>query len=119
MRRVAIAIGVIAVIALIVWRSCGSSPSTKSKTTAAKPTAAHTARATEAQVRPDPTKLARASIEGLVTDASKQPIANARVCASGSSNHLDPELLRELACANTDGAGHYKLENMLPATYVI
>ncbi|MBA3504079.1 MAG: carboxypeptidase regulatory-like domain-containing protein, partial [Deltaproteobacteria bacterium] len=121
MKRVWLAIGIGLVALALLWWKLRGDGDVSSKTTAAKPTAGATAkqRATAPQARPDPTKLARASIEGTITDEKQAPIAKARVCASGSSNDLDPQLLRDLICVSADDAGHYKLENLLPATYVV
>jgi hypothetical protein len=74
---------------------------------------------TEPQIRVDPMGLARASIEGAVTDEQQRPLVNARVCASGQSHDLDPELFRELRCASTDEAGRHKPDRLHPATYTI
>lgn len=115
MRRVAIVTGLgVVVVAIVLWARRDDASSTK---TPANSATTKVARATLPQARPDPQTLQRASIEGVVTDENKAPIAKAHVCASGSSNDLDPTLLRDLACVNADDAGHYKLENLLPATY--
>jgi protocatechuate 3,4-dioxygenase beta subunit len=118
MKRVAIVAGLAVVALVIAWWIRRDDSSTKPG--GAKPaTAIKAARATATQARPDPQKLARASIEGVVTDEKTAPLAKARVCASGDSNDLDPELLRDLVCTTADDAGHYKLENLLPATYTV
>jgi protocatechuate 3,4-dioxygenase beta subunit len=119
MKRVGIVAGLGVVALVIVWWMRRDESSTK-PTNGVKPaTTNQVARTTAAQERPDPQKLKRASIEGVVTGDKAAPLAKARVCASGSSNDLDPELLRDLVCASTDDGGHYKLENLLPATYTI
>ena len=120
MKRVAIVVGLgLVVLAIVLWRMRGDASSSPERTGSRPTTTAKPVRATQPQARPDPTKLARASIAGTVTDDKQVPIANARVCASGKSNDLDPELLRDLACVSADSSGHYKLASLLPATYLV
>jgi protocatechuate 3,4-dioxygenase beta subunit len=121
-RKVAVVVGVVAVvIAIVLWRSRGGGDAGSSNhagAVSAKPVAGSLA--TAAVKRPDPQKLARGSLAGTITDeATKAPLAHARVCAAGTSHELADELLREPACIDSDAQGRYTLAGLYPAAYRI
>ncbi|MGN6110960.1 MAG: carboxypeptidase regulatory-like domain-containing protein [Kofleriaceae bacterium] len=118
-RRVGVAIGLVGISAALVlwlwWGRRGGEPG------AAGPGSAQVARkdapSTAGRARPDPKTLARGSIAGTVTGEAGTPVADARVCARGASNELPSHLLRDPACATTNAQGHYRIADLLPASY--
>ncbi len=115
---------VLAVIALIVWRSRASSSDDAPSSPVAKTTepgsgTSGAARVVTATPRPDPKTLGRGSLAGTITvdDETKATVAGAQVCAYGTSNFLATELLRQPTCVTTDAQGHYTIANLLPAEY--
>src|SRR5688572_10065649 len=96
-----VAVLVVAVIALVIWRCRGSgdddSPGDGS---AAGNTGGKAIDVRAARPKIDPKTVSRASISGTVTEDGKQPIAKARVCADGSSRDIPHELLRDSICAD-------------------
>lgn len=114
-RKLAMIAGFVAVvITILIWRSgqegAGSSSSARWRAENLWASAIDT-------VRPDP-QMVRGSLTGTITDeATKAPIEHARVCASGRSDDLPDELLRELSCVDTDEQGHYTLPALYAAVY--
>ncbi|MBX3161351.1 MAG: carboxypeptidase regulatory-like domain-containing protein [Deltaproteobacteria bacterium] len=125
--RIGVVVGcAVLAAAVFVWRCRGGDGSSDdgASTTGSAAPVAKTGKAGDRGVasvaRPDPKTIARASISGTVTDdETKAPLAGARVCADGNSTDLAAELLRDSTCATTDAAGAYKLDNLLPAKYVV
>lgn len=124
-RTTGLALGVIAAaIALLVWRCRGGSESAPTSGSAMGSARSGSAIASAAvitsQPRPDPARVQRGSIAGRITaEDTKQPIANARVCAGGESRDYASEALREPTCAVTDATGAYAITNLLPAEYQV
>ena len=126
MRKLGVVIGVVVVIAVIGWLALrggggggGEDAATRAGSGAAGARGA--AGAPERFARLDPSTVSRGSLAGTVTadDATRAPIARARVCARGASAPLDPELLRAPRCADTDERGRYELRDLLPARYTV
>ena len=113
---------VLAVIAVVVWRSRSDDaavPSPTAGSAARGSSEVAKARVVTATPRPDPKTLGRGSLAGTVTvdDATKAPIAGAQICAYGRSNVLATDLMRQPMCAIADAQGRYTIANLLPAEY--
>ncbi|HEU0032266.1 MAG TPA: carboxypeptidase regulatory-like domain-containing protein [Kofleriaceae bacterium] len=119
--RVPIVAGVAAVIvALVIWQCHGSRDSTSGGTAAGSARDPRVVDTTGTRARPDPKTVARGSIAGTITDeATKAPLAKARVCATGQSDELSEDLFADASCVETDAQGHYLLGNLLPARYEV
>lgn len=118
-RRLGTGAGVVAIVlAVVLWRCHGSTPATPATGSTGSATMVTPPISTAAKPRPDPQSIARGSIAGTVTDdATKAPIAHARVCLDGDSDELPEELLREPFCTETDARGAFVVGNLLPAEY--
>lgn len=119
-RLVIAAAGLAIVIAGLAYWRCGADRGTGSTARATGSAAAlGSALATAGRGRLDPRRVVRGSLAGTITDQTKAPIPKARVCAEGASDELAADLLRDPSCATADDQGRYKIENVLPARYVI
>jgi protocatechuate 3,4-dioxygenase beta subunit len=123
-QRAVLALIVVAIAGLLVWRCRGGSaddaPAARGSGSARTGSALSKAPVTASQPRPDPARVKRGSITGRITaDDTKQPVAGARVCASGESRDYASETLREPACAQSDANGAYTIGNLLPAEYAV
>ena len=111
-------------IALVIWRcrghesTGGTSNATPGSATATAPTGGRSTAATTQ--RPDPAKLAKASIAGTIrADDTKAALSGVQVCAGGESRDYADELLREASCTRSDASGHYLIDGLYPAQYTI
>ncbi len=115
---------VVIAAAILVWRCRGGSDATTgtgSKTGSAATTATGGDRSTARSVpRPDPARIARATIAGTITrDDTKAPLAGARVCAHGQSREFPDELLRAATCVTAADNGTFLIDGLLPAQYAV
>lgn len=108
MRRGVVLAFVVAVALIVGWRACDRSDRSAPAGVGAKPVSVK---------RVDPKKLARGSIAGTVVDEAKAPIAGAFVCAVGTSDAIDPVLLRDPSCVTSDAGGGFRIESLVPARY--
>ncbi len=117
-QRTGLAIGVAAIaIAAVVWRCRGHDHIDGERAATSAPAANSTAASVP---RPDPNKLARASIAGtIVAEDTRAPLSGVEVCAGGESRDYPDDLLREAFCARTDANGRYLIDALLPAQYTV
>ena len=80
---------------------------------------AQTGEAAAARRRIDVATGARGAIEGTVRDRAGAPVAAAQVWGSAFSKELSNEDQRDPVCAATSEDGHYRLANLLPASYTV
>jgi len=118
-RRIFVIAGLVAVIALVVWQRRGDNhaTSTNGATTGSSRSAAGST--VGARPRVDPKSLVRGSLAGVVTEDGKVPIGGARACATGHSDELAPDLLREPTCVTADAQGKFKITGLYPAKYTV
>lgn len=121
MKRIGVLVGLVAVVAVMMWWRCGGRREPRDGARAPASAGKHgSAIDGAAAARVDPRTLQRGSIGGIVTDAAtKRPLANARVCADGWSNDAPSDVFAEPSCALTDAAGAYTIEKLLAAEYTV
>jgi protocatechuate 3,4-dioxygenase beta subunit len=117
-KRTIVVLGLIvaAVVALWWWRGRGASapprPVAGSSTAPSSPSLqVAAARAPHGQ--------ARAAIAGTVRDPAGAPIAGARVCAAPYGEDVVDHDTRTPTCIATDGAGAYRLEQLLAVPHAV
>ena len=122
MKRIGVVVGLAAVVAALLFWRCSSGSSSK-KSSSTKGQSGQTPGTHGSAVTPkrqDPRTLKRGSIAGTITDkATKQPLANARVCADGWSHDAPGDVFKDPTCADADAKGAFKIENLLAANYVV
>src|SRR5690242_668684 len=102
-----VAVVVLAVVAIVWWRTRGGSSHAGPSGAAQSGGPAQAALHRDARI--DPRTVQRASIAGTVTDEDHAPVPHARVCAEGAGRHLPSALVRDAHCAAADDRGAYTI----------
>ena len=124
-RRLLLVLGLLALIAALVFYFLRRDPAGGGKhTTALAGTTGGTAGATagdrggsDGRAMPDPRTQRRASIAGTVTVKDGGPLAGATVCSSWSADGATADDTREPVCTRTDAAGGYQLAELVPGNH--
>jgi protocatechuate 3,4-dioxygenase beta subunit len=120
-KRIAIILGLAAIlVAVYLWRRHHSPTAVSTTTTGSATPPTQVFVATHGTPRPDPATLARGAFTGRVTaSTTNAPIANAKVCAYGRSASLAGEWFARPLCATSDQTGAFAIEKLFPGTYAI
>lgn len=121
MKRIGVVVGLAVVLAVVLYARCGGSqPASTAKRPAAGQQTGAGGTSAVTPKRVDPRTLDRGSIAGTITDnATKQPIAGAKVCADGWSHDAPGDVFSDPTCAVADDKGAYKIDKLFAAHYVV